>query len=120
MHWLLLSMGIVLEVCGTTCLKLSDGFSKPVPSILIFVFYGLSFAAIAFVVKRMDLSIAYAIGATLGIMLVSIVDVIHLKEPAKFNGYCFGGTHNSRGGRLTSRRCHSRMIGLPDYKSAKM
>ncbi len=47
MHWLLLSLGIVLEVCGTTCLKLSDGFSKVVPSILIicflwFIFCGYS------------------------------------------------------------------------------
>ena len=41
----------------------------------------MSFAAIAFVVKRMDLSIAYAIWAALGITLVSIIGIIHFKEP---------------------------------------
>lgn len=84
MHWLLLGIGVLLEVSGTTCLKLSDGFSKVIPSILIFVFYGLSFAAIAFVVKRIDLSIAYAIWAALGIALVSVIGIVHFKEPASF------------------------------------
>ncbi len=119
MHWLLLSMGIVLEVCGTTCLKLSDGFSKVAPSILIFVFYGLSFAAIAFVVKRMDLSIAYAIWAVLGITLVSIIG--HSRQTTgKLDKNCFDGTISNQGNRFTSQRRHSRMIGLPDCKSAKM
>jgi multidrug transporter EmrE-like cation transporter len=40
MSWLLLTLAIVLEICGTTCMKLSEGFSKLAPSVLIFVFYG--------------------------------------------------------------------------------
>jgi small multidrug resistance pump len=37
----LLSLAILLEVCGTTCMRLSEGFTKPVPSVLIFAFYAL-------------------------------------------------------------------------------
>ena len=40
MHWLYLIIAILLEVSGTTCMKLSDGFSKLVPSLFIFIFYG--------------------------------------------------------------------------------
>ena len=39
MTWLLLGLAIVLEVVGTTCLKLSHGYSRLVPTVLVFVFY---------------------------------------------------------------------------------
>jgi small multidrug resistance pump len=42
MTWLYLALAILLEVSGTTCMKLSQGFTKVVPSVLLFVFYTLS------------------------------------------------------------------------------
>ncbi|MFC1944767.1 DMT family transporter [Chloroflexota bacterium] len=80
MHWLYLMTAIVLEVCGTTCMKLSDGFSKLTPSILIFVFYGVSFSVFVFALKRIDVGIAYAIWAGLGVMLMAAVGVFYFKE----------------------------------------
>ena len=44
MSWIYLALAIVTEVAGTISMKLSDGFSKLLPSILIFVFYGASMA----------------------------------------------------------------------------
>jgi len=61
MSWILLIAAICMEVCGTTCLKLSEGFTKWVPSVLIFVFYGVSFTLMAYAVRKLDLSISYAI-----------------------------------------------------------
>jgi small multidrug resistance pump len=81
MGWLFLSLAIVLEVCGTTCMKLSEGFSRLVPSILIFVFYGLSFAAFTVALKRMDLSFAYAVWAGLGVLLIGTIGIVYFKEP---------------------------------------
>lgn len=81
MHWLYLSLAIVLEVCGTTSMKLSDGFSKLTPSILIFIFYGLSFVAFVFALKRIDVSMAYAIWAGLGVLLIGAIGILHFKEP---------------------------------------
>ena len=75
MSWLFLGLAIVLEVCGTTCMKLSQGFSKVIPSVLIFVFYGLSFTAFTFALKRIDLSFAYAIWAGLGVMLIGTIGI---------------------------------------------
>ena len=81
MHWLYLALAVVLEVCGTTCMKLSDGFSKLTPSILIFIFYGLSFALFVLALKRIDVSIAYAMWAGLGVLLISAVGILYFKEP---------------------------------------
>ncbi|MBE0480060.1 MAG: multidrug efflux SMR transporter [Dehalococcoidia bacterium] len=81
MHWLLLALAIVLEVCGTTCMKLSEGFSRLVPSILLFVFYVLSFTAFVYALKRIDVSVAYGIWAALGIFLISAIGIAYFKEP---------------------------------------
>jgi small multidrug resistance pump len=32
-------MAIIFEVAGTTCMKLSNGFTKAVPSILMIILY---------------------------------------------------------------------------------
>ena len=81
MHWALLIAAIVLEVAGTTCMKFSDGFTKTLPSVLIFVFYGLSFTAFTFALKKLDLSLSYAIWAGAGTVLIAAIGVIWFKEP---------------------------------------
>jgi len=80
-HWFYLAFAVFLEVCGTTCMKLSDGFSKLTPSILMFIFYGLSFALFVLALKRIDVSVAYAIWAGLGVLLIAIVGTLYFKEP---------------------------------------
>ena len=57
---LILVLAIGLEVAGTISMKLSDGFSKLVPSTLIFVFYAASFAALTFTLKKIEICVAYA------------------------------------------------------------
>ena len=81
MGWFLLALAIVLEVAGTTCMKLSGGFKEMVPSVLVFVFYGFSFTAFIYALKTMDLSITYAIWAGLGLALIAAIGVLYFKEP---------------------------------------
>ena len=38
MHWIYLLLAIVSEVCGTTSMKLSEGFTRPLPSVLFSFF----------------------------------------------------------------------------------
>ncbi len=73
---------IVLEVGGTTCMKLSAGFSKLWPSVLVFVLYGLSLSLLTLALKSIDVSLAYAIWAGLGTALIAVIGVIWFKEPA--------------------------------------
>ncbi len=82
MQWLLLALGIIMEVCGTTCMKLSDGFSNFVPSVLTFVFWGIAFTIFIFALKTFDLSFAYAVWVGSGIVIVSIIGILYFKEPA--------------------------------------
>jgi small multidrug resistance pump len=73
--WLLLGGAIVMEVAGTTSMKLSAGFSRPLPSVLIFVFYALSFAALTLSLRRLDLAVTYAIWSGLGTILITLIGV---------------------------------------------
>ncbi|MHC4276311.1 MAG: DMT family transporter [Planctomycetota bacterium] len=82
MNWLFLALAIALEVCGTTSMKLSEGFAKLLPSILIFVFYGLSFAALTVTLKSIDVSVAYAVWSGAGTALIAAIGILWFKEPA--------------------------------------
>ncbi|WP_225894284.1 DMT family transporter [Atlanticothrix silvestris] len=85
--WLYLIAAIIFEVSGTTCMKLSEGFTKTVPSILIFVFYGICFTFLTFALKRLEVSVAYAVWSGLGTTLIATIGVLWFREsftPVKF------------------------------------
>lgn len=72
-YWLLLLLTILFEVAGTTSMKLSDGFKNILPSIMIYVFYGVSFAIFPLALKGIDLSVGYAIWSGLGTTLTALI-----------------------------------------------
>jgi len=80
MAWVYLVVAIVLEVIGTTSMKLSRGFSDLAPSVAIFVCYSLSLAFLTMAIERIDLSIAYAIWAALGTALVATIGIVWFGE----------------------------------------
>jgi small multidrug resistance pump len=79
--WLILALGMVVEISSIMCMKLSEGFIKWVPSALTFVLTGIGFAVLILALKRFDLSFAYAIWSGLGIAIVSIIGMVYFKEP---------------------------------------
>jgi small multidrug resistance pump len=81
MSWVYLVLAIVLEVSGTTSMKLSQGFTQILPSVLIFFCYGLSLSALTLALKRIDVSVAYAVWSGLGTALIATIGVLWLKEP---------------------------------------
>ena len=70
MHWLLLIFAIAAEVAGTTFMKLSLGFTKLVPSVLLIVFYLISLALLNLALKGIPIGVAYAIWSGMGTLLV--------------------------------------------------
>lgn len=82
MAWLMLAATIVLEVAGTTLLKLSRGFTELLPSLGAFVCYGLALAGLNLALKHIELSIAYAIWSGAGTALVAAIGIIWFREPA--------------------------------------
>ncbi len=79
--WIYLITAIVLEVAGTTSMKLSAGFTNLLPSIFIFVLYGLSFGALTKCLQGMDVSIAYAVWSGLGTLAIAFIGACYFKEP---------------------------------------
>jgi small multidrug resistance pump len=80
MCWLWLALAILAETVGTTYMKLSDGLTKLVPTLLLFVFYGLSFALVTLAIKRIEVSVAYAIWSGAGTALIAMVGVVGFHE----------------------------------------
>ncbi len=76
-----LVLAIIMEVSGTTCMKLADGFTKTLPSVLVFAFYGLSLAALTMALKKLDVSIAYATWSGLGTALIAMIGIYWFHEP---------------------------------------
>jgi len=80
MGWLLLSAAILLELSGTVSMKLSESFTRLVPSVLMFVFYGASFTFLNFALGYMAVSTVYAIWSGIGIVLISLAGVFIFHE----------------------------------------
>lgn len=80
MGWLFLGLTIISEVTGTTMMKLSEGYSKLVPSILSFVFYLGALALLTMTLKYLGMGISYAIWSGVGIVLVTIIGYLFFKE----------------------------------------
>jgi len=62
-------------------MKLSGGFTKVWPSIAIFIFYGISLTSLTIAIKKIDISVAYAIWCGLGISLISTIGILWFEEP---------------------------------------
>jgi small multidrug resistance pump len=82
--WIYLILAIVFEVSGTTCMKLSEGFTKIIPSILIFVFYGFCFSFLTLSLKRLEISVAYSVWSGLGTTLIASIGIIWFRESISF------------------------------------
>lgn len=80
LHWLALAGAIALEICGTVAMKLSQGFTRPLPSVLLFVFYATSFALMTIAVRRIDVSVSYAIWSGVGTAAIALIGVGWFRE----------------------------------------
>ncbi|HSG03427.1 MAG TPA: multidrug efflux SMR transporter [Marinobacterium sp.] len=72
-NWLFLAAAIVAEVIGTTALKASDGFTKPLPALLVVLGYAVAFYFLSLTLKTIPLGVAYAIWSGLGMVLIALV-----------------------------------------------
>ena len=80
--WTVLAGAILLEVAGTTCMRLSESFTRLTPSVLIFVFYAASFALNTLVTRVLGLSVVYGVWSGVGTVLTALIGFYYFKEPA--------------------------------------
>ena len=78
--WLYLAGAIAFEVAGTTALKLSDGMSRPGPTLVMAACYAVSFLALSRAVRGVEVGVAYAVWAGAGTALVAAVGILYFRE----------------------------------------
>ena len=78
--YLVLFAAIALEVLGTMLLPASHNFTKALPSVVLFVSYGVSFYLLAVLSQRLPLAVIYASWSGLGVLSVALLSVIFYKQ----------------------------------------
>lgn len=84
MAWFYLILGGLFEVGFTTCLKLSNNFTKLSWSIGFFICITLSFALLNKAVQVLPIGTAYAVWTGIGAAGSVIVGIYLFKEPSDF------------------------------------
>lgn len=82
MGWAYLTAAILMEVAGTTSMKLSEGLTRVAPTVAIFVSYGISFLLLTLALRSIPLSTAYAIWSGVGTVAVALIGFFVFKEAA--------------------------------------
>ena len=71
--WLTLTLAIVLEVIATTLFKISDGFSKWLPTAASLLLYAVCFYFVALALRSIPVGMVYAIWSGCGIVLIALI-----------------------------------------------
>ena len=78
--WLLLMAAISCEVIGTSFLRLSDGMTRPGPTLVVLAAYGSSMLLVSKVVLRLPLGLTYALWSGIGILAIVLVGVVAYRQ----------------------------------------
>ena len=77
---ILLLLAITAEVTGTSFLKLSEGFSRPLPALVVLAAYGCSMLLLSRVVQSIPLGITYALWSGIGIVAIVLVGLLAYRQ----------------------------------------
>lgn len=76
--WLALAIGS--EIVATTSLKLSDGFTKPILSVVVVLGYALSFYALSVSLRTFPLGVVYAVWSGVGTAAIVLIGFVLFRE----------------------------------------
>jgi multidrug transporter EmrE-like cation transporter len=71
--WIYLAAAILSEVVGTSALAPSQGFTKPVPAVIVLVSYGAAFYLLAQTLHTIPVAVAYAVWSGVGVALITLI-----------------------------------------------
>ncbi|NOV04165.1 QacE family quaternary ammonium compound efflux SMR transporter [Paenibacillus sp. LMG 31457] len=80
MNWTFLLLAILFETVGTTAMKMSAGFTKIGPAVVMGICYILCFTLLTLALKQLDVSLAYAIWSGVGTALITIIGIWWFNE----------------------------------------
>lgn len=73
MPYVILMFAVLAETIGTTALQASQQFTKPLPSVIVVIAYGIAFYLLAIALKTFPVGVAYAMWSGFGIFFISII-----------------------------------------------
>jgi quaternary ammonium compound-resistance protein SugE len=82
MAWFLLIVAGLLEAGWAIGLKYTEGFTKPIPSVLTIAGIVVSMSLLAQAAKTLPIGTAYAVWVGIGAAGAAILGMLLLKEPA--------------------------------------
>jgi quaternary ammonium compound-resistance protein SugE len=82
MAWILLIIAGLLEAGWAIGLKYTEGFSKPLPSVLTIMGIVVSMVLLAQAARTLPIGTAYAVWVGIGAAGAAILGMLLLKEPA--------------------------------------
>jgi len=77
---ILLIAAIAFEVMGTLLLPASQNFTKPLPTLILLLAYGISFYLLAIVTQKLPLSLVYASWSGIGIFSIAILSYFFYRQ----------------------------------------
>lgn len=80
-HYVLLGFSVIVEVCGTTAMKLSNGFSDPLFTLVTIAAYTFSFSIFIVILRYFQLGLAYGIWGGAGTVLTTLIGIMAWGEP---------------------------------------
>lgn len=80
MDWIYLILAIIFEITSTTLMKMSDGFTKILPTVGTFLGYIICFSFLSIALKKIDMGVAYAIWGAAGITVMAVIGILVFKE----------------------------------------
>ncbi len=78
--WVLLLLAIAAEVIGTSCLKLSQGFSRPGPTLVVLSAYAISMTLMSRVVQVLPIGLTYALWSGIGIVAIVLIGMLLYRQ----------------------------------------
>ena len=67
-----LAVAILTEVIATNALKISNGFTRFWPSVVVLIGYGVSFYSLSLTLRSIQIGVVYAIWSGVGILLITL------------------------------------------------
>jgi len=84
MSWIYLILAGLAEIGFATFLKLSEQFTKLIPSVGFVLFGALSFYLMGKAMKDISMPLVYSVWSGIGIAGIALIEIVFFNEPLNF------------------------------------
>ena len=79
-NYLFLALAILAEAVATTALKMSEQFTRLLPSAVVVIGYAAAFYFLSLSLRTIPVGVAYAVWSAVGIVLITVVGAVMFRQ----------------------------------------